>query len=179
MAAVRNLADQNRTILCTIHSPSREIFALFDTCLILAMGRTIYFGPVRDVVKHFTQSPFAFQYQKKSNPAEFVIAIAGGFALAKDSVSVPPEALIENYFQRQGEELERGIAEEVGLGRLQSMALTAPMGDGSDQQTQKLAPAVVAVMYPTSLWHQIKVLTRRNCLKKMRSRKESIVATIR
>lgn len=35
MGSVRVLADQRRTCLCTIHSPSPEVFALFDSVVLL------------------------------------------------------------------------------------------------------------------------------------------------
>jgi ABC-type multidrug transport system ATPase subunit len=38
MAAVRNLANQNRTILSTIHQPSMQTFELFDKLLLMAKG---------------------------------------------------------------------------------------------------------------------------------------------
>jgi ABC-type multidrug transport system ATPase subunit len=41
MAAVRNLANQNRTIVCTIHQPSIEVFALFDKLILMAHGQQV------------------------------------------------------------------------------------------------------------------------------------------
>jgi ABC-type multidrug transport system ATPase subunit len=38
MAAVRNLANENRTILSTIHQPSMQTFELFDKLLLMAKG---------------------------------------------------------------------------------------------------------------------------------------------
>ena len=36
-------------VLCTIHSPSSKIFALFDKILLMANGRVIFFGGINDV----------------------------------------------------------------------------------------------------------------------------------
>src|SRR5690606_9020761 len=41
MAAVRNLANQNRTVICTIHQPSPQTFDLFDKLSLMAEGRII------------------------------------------------------------------------------------------------------------------------------------------
>lgn len=79
MSAVRNLANQNRTIIATIHQPSTATYLLFDKLLLMAEGRVIYFGPSRNVVSYFTESPYKFTYKEGSNPADFVIAVAGGF----------------------------------------------------------------------------------------------------
>ena len=43
---MRTLASQGRTIVCTIHQPSSQIFHLFDKVLFMAEGRTAYIGDV-------------------------------------------------------------------------------------------------------------------------------------
>ncbi|CAN0033186.1 unnamed protein product, partial [Choristocarpus tenellus] len=48
MSAARNLADHGRTVVCTVHQPSPEMFALFDKCLLLREGGSeVYFGPAK------------------------------------------------------------------------------------------------------------------------------------
>ncbi|EEY60560.1 ATP-binding Cassette (ABC) Superfamily [Phytophthora infestans T30-4] len=45
MDGVRKVADSGRTVICTIHQPSTEVFLLFDTLLLLQRGgETVYFG---------------------------------------------------------------------------------------------------------------------------------------
>ena len=36
--------DDGRTVLCTIHQPSSEVFALFDTVIVLTAGEVFYHG---------------------------------------------------------------------------------------------------------------------------------------
>lgn len=79
MSAVRNLANQNRTVICTIHQPSNETGALFDTLLLMASGKVIYFGPCADATHYFVTSPYQFYYHPGSNPFDFAIAVAGAF----------------------------------------------------------------------------------------------------
>ena len=43
---MRTLASQGRTIVCTIHQPSSQIFHLFDKVLFMAEGRIAYIGDV-------------------------------------------------------------------------------------------------------------------------------------
>ena len=45
MRTVRNIVDTGRTIVCTIHQPSIDIFESFDELLLLKRGgQTIYAG---------------------------------------------------------------------------------------------------------------------------------------
>ncbi|CAN0881780.1 ABC transporter G family member 37 [Linum grandiflorum] len=47
MRAVKNIVDTGRTIVCTIHQPSIDIFESFDELILLkAGGRIIYSGPM-------------------------------------------------------------------------------------------------------------------------------------
>ncbi len=49
MRVVKNIAATGRTVLCTIHQPSSEVFYLFDYLLLLKSGgETVYFGPLGD-----------------------------------------------------------------------------------------------------------------------------------
>ena len=42
---MRDLAsNQNKTIVCTIHQPSSQVFALFDDVVLLAEGQCAYLG---------------------------------------------------------------------------------------------------------------------------------------
>lgn len=47
---LKNLAKQERTIVCTIHQPSATTFALFDQIFVLAKGRCVYQGAPSAVV---------------------------------------------------------------------------------------------------------------------------------
>lgn len=57
---VRELCNQDRTIILSIHQPSPTTFKLFDLLLLLSEGRVFYFGPACNAVSFFTESPFKF-----------------------------------------------------------------------------------------------------------------------
>ncbi|XP_047255103.1 ABC transporter G family member 12 isoform X3 [Capsicum annuum] len=57
-----------RTIICSIHQPSSEVFALFDDLLLLSSGETIYFGEAKLAVEFFGDSGFACPTRR--NPAD-------------------------------------------------------------------------------------------------------------
>ena len=41
---MQKLAQQGKTIICTIHQPSSEIFEMFDRICLLAEGRLVFIG---------------------------------------------------------------------------------------------------------------------------------------
>jgi ABC-type multidrug transport system ATPase subunit len=45
MRTLRGLADEGHTVICVIHQPSRDVYALFHAVAILFRGRVIYYGP--------------------------------------------------------------------------------------------------------------------------------------
>eukprot|EP00198_Chlamydomonas_reinhardtii_P007939 XP_001697276.1 predicted protein [Chlamydomonas reinhardtii] len=87
MRAVRSAAATGRTVVCTIHQPSREIMDGFDELLLLKPGgRTAYWGPLGPsqckLVEHF-MSPAAgvagvagvARPAPDANPADWVLGL--------------------------------------------------------------------------------------------------------
>jgi ABC-type multidrug transport system ATPase subunit len=50
---MKELAKRGKTIICTIHQPSSEIYELFDQLCLLAEGRLAYIGNLRNVNEFF------------------------------------------------------------------------------------------------------------------------------
>ncbi|KAJ5350438.1 hypothetical protein N7541_008165 [Penicillium brevicompactum] len=78
---LRKLADVGQAILVTIHQPSAQLFAQFDTLLLLAKGgKTVYFGDIGDnaatVKQYFGQ--YGAQCPTDANAAEFMIDVVTG-----------------------------------------------------------------------------------------------------
>ena len=49
------MATNGKTILCTIHQPSSELFAMFSQLLLLADGRTAFMGSSGQAIEFFNQ----------------------------------------------------------------------------------------------------------------------------
>lgn len=167
MAAVRNLANQNRTVICTIHQPSPMTYFLFDKLLLMAEGRVIYFGPAKDVVSYFVSSPFQFKYVRGTNPADFVIAVAGGFIPSGNGKPVAGTELASYY---SGGELCRVFMENIDTMIAMDLAAAAKVTD---------APEEVATEYVTSTAYQLKILCHRVLVKTAKEPKPSVVAFVR
>jgi ABC-type multidrug transport system ATPase subunit len=52
---MRVLADNGKTIVCTIHQPSSDIFEKFDKLYLLAEGRLAFCGESTDGPKYFAR----------------------------------------------------------------------------------------------------------------------------
>ena len=84
MSSVRNIANHNRTVVCTIHSPSEAVYNLFDSLLLLALGRQTYFGPVSDASAYFSQAELGWCMPMGKNPADFIMEANQGLLTAAD-----------------------------------------------------------------------------------------------
>jgi ATP-binding cassette subfamily G (WHITE) protein 2 (SNQ2) len=78
---LRKLADVGQAVLVTIHQPSAQLFAQFDTLLLLARGgKTVYFGDIgegaRTIKQYFGRN--GAPCPEESNPAEHMIDVVSG-----------------------------------------------------------------------------------------------------
>jgi ABC-type multidrug transport system permease subunit/ABC-type multidrug transport system ATPase subunit len=137
---LRKLADVGQAVLVTIHQPSAQLFAQFDTLLLLAKGgKTVYFGDIGDNAKtikdyfggHNAPCP------PGANPAEHMIDVVSGSHSGKDWHQIwldSPEAA------RMHQDLESIITEAAGKE-------PGTKDDGNE--------------FATSLWTQTKIVTHR------------------
>ncbi|KAL5539968.1 hypothetical protein UlMin_042730 [Ulmus minor] len=80
MRAVKNVADTGRTIVCTIHQPSIDIFESFDELLLLKNGgRVIYSGPLGQhssrVIEYFESIHGVPKIRDNYNPATWMLEV--------------------------------------------------------------------------------------------------------
>jgi ABC-type multidrug transport system ATPase subunit len=138
---LRKLAAAGQAVLCTIHQPSAQLFAQFDTLLLLTKGgKTVYFGDIGEnastIKDYFARN--GAPCPPSSNPAEHMIDVVSG-SLSKDKdwnktwLESPEHAAVTA-------ELDRLVAES---------AVRPPkyVDDGKE--------------FATDLWTQTKVVTRR------------------
>ncbi|KAL6964593.1 drug-responsive transcription factor pdr3 [Sarracenia purpurea var. burkii] len=80
MRAVKNVADTGRTIVCTIHQPSIDIFEAFDELVVLkAGGWIVYSGPLgqhsSSVIKYFEGISGVPKIRNNYNPATWMLEV--------------------------------------------------------------------------------------------------------
>ncbi|CAA0813226.1 ABC transporter G family member 15 [Striga hermonthica] len=83
--AIKNLAQDGRTVISSIHQPSSEVFALFDDLYLLSGGETVYFGEARMAVKFFAEA--GFPCPSRRNPSDhFLRCINSDFDLVTSTL---------------------------------------------------------------------------------------------
>ncbi|KAI8942075.1 hypothetical protein NX059_000174 [Plenodomus lindquistii] len=138
---LRKLAEVGQAVLVTIHQPSADLFAQFDTLLLLAKGgKTVYFGDIgqdAETVKKYFAGHGA-PCPREANPAEHMIeVVSGSLSKGKDW----------NQVWLNSPEHEK-ITQE--LESLVSNAAAKPPGTIDDGH-QFAAP----------MWEQVKIVTHR------------------
>ncbi|TVU04726.1 hypothetical protein EJB05_47857 [Eragrostis curvula] len=81
MRTVRKTVDTGRTVVCTIHQPSIEIFESFDELLLMKRGGQLIYsgslGPLSsNMIKYFESIPGVPRIKKGQNPAAWMLDIS-------------------------------------------------------------------------------------------------------
>ncbi|KAL6361388.1 hypothetical protein LRP88_04856 [Fusarium phalaenopsidis] len=138
---LRKLAGVGQAVLVTIHQPSAQLFAQFDTLLLLARGgKTVYFGEIGEQAKTVREyfGRYGAPCPQDVNPAEHMIdVVSGHLSQGKDWnqvwLSSPEHDAVEK-------ELDHIISD----------AASKPPGTVDDGNE-----------FATSLWEQIRLVTQR------------------
>ncbi|XP_061353915.1 pleiotropic drug resistance protein 1-like isoform X2 [Gastrolobium bilobum] len=80
MRTVRNTVDTGRTVVCTIHQPSIDIFEAFDELFLMKRGgKEIYVGPLgrhsNQLIKYFESIDGASKIKDGYNPATWMLEV--------------------------------------------------------------------------------------------------------
>ncbi|KAK1942667.1 ABC transporter G family member 36 [Phytophthora citrophthora] len=82
MDGVRKVANTGRTIVCTIHQPSAEVFSVFDSLLLLKRGgETVFAGELGDnaseMITYFESIEGVAKLKPACNPATWMLEVIG------------------------------------------------------------------------------------------------------
>lgn len=138
---LRKLADIGQAVLVTIHQPSAQLFAQFDTLLLLAKGgKTVYFGDIGEngqaVKEYFGR--YGAPCNPDVNPAEHMIdVVSGNLSQGRDW----------NQVWLGSPEHERTVQE---LDHIIEDAASKPPGTQDD-----------GYEFAMPLWEQVKIVSRR------------------
>ncbi|KAL4990726.1 ABC-2 type transporter-domain-containing protein [Aspergillus falconensis] len=141
---LRKLADVGQAVLVTIHQPSAQLFAEFDSLLLLAKGgKMVYFGDIGDngsTVKEYFARHGA-PCPPDANPAEHMIdVVSGSLSQGRDWHEVWKASPEHTNAQKE-------------LDRIVSEAASKPPGTVDDGNE-----------FAMPLWQQTVIVTKRTCL---------------
>ncbi|KDO17090.1 hypothetical protein SPRG_15625 [Saprolegnia parasitica CBS 223.65] len=92
MKGLTQIAKSGRTIVCTIHQPSSEVFAVFDQLLLLKRGgATVYFGPLgtgsSHLIEYLEAIPGTVPIEYGHNPATWMLEVIGAGTAVVESTT--------------------------------------------------------------------------------------------
>lgn len=111
MRTVRNIVNTGRTIVCTIHQPSIDIFESFDELLFMKRGgELIYAGPLGcrscELIKYFEAVEGVPKIRRGYNPAAWMLEVTSSSEEIRLGVDFAEIYRKSNLFQRNRELVE-------------------------------------------------------------------------
>lgn len=108
MCTVRNTVDTGRTVVCTIHQPSIDIFEAFDELLLMKRGgQVIYAGPLghnsHKLVEYFEAVPGVPKVRDGQNPATWMLEVTSAAYEAQLGVDFAEIYAKSELYQRNQE----------------------------------------------------------------------------
>ena len=132
MRVVRRIARSGRSVICTIHQPSAELFYLFDRLVLLAPGgKQVYFGNLgqrsKGLVGYLERVPGVEKVRPRHNPATWMLEqLQRRFASGNGSDNAVSSATALSTMLNE---------EEGGRSHLSSSSLTSLNGPASTEPT--------------------------------------------
>ncbi|KAE8705164.1 Pleiotropic drug resistance protein 12 [Hibiscus syriacus] len=105
MRTVRNTVDTGRTVVCTIHQPSIDIFEAFDELLLMKRGgQVIYAGPLgrnsQKIIEYFESISGVPRIKDKYNPATWMLEVSSIAAEARLGIDFADHYKSSSLYQR-------------------------------------------------------------------------------
>ncbi|PQQ10338.1 pleiotropic drug resistance protein 2 [Prunus yedoensis var. nudiflora] len=114
MRTVRNTVDTGRTVVCTIHQPSIDIFEAFDELFLMKRGgQVIYAGPLghqsHELVEYFEAIPGVPKIKEGYNPATWMLDVSSATVEAQNNIDFA-EIYANSELYRRNEELIKELS---------------------------------------------------------------------
>ncbi|KAK6239551.1 hypothetical protein QUC31_005020 [Theobroma cacao] len=114
MRVVKNIVNTNRTIVCTIHQPSIDIFESFDELILMKRGgQMIYSGELGQhssrLIEYFEGIPGVPRIKENHNPATWMLDVTSPSAEAQLGVDFA-HLYKESHLYRRNEELVKELS---------------------------------------------------------------------
>ncbi|XP_069686832.1 ATP-binding cassette sub-family G member 4-like isoform X2 [Periplaneta americana] len=157
---LKSLAQEGRTVVCSIHQPSSQLFEMFDDVYVLSEGQCIYNGPNDSLTKNLEEE--GFHCPIFYNRADFAIEIASGQRGDKSKlIDKFNSKEVDIECQQEGDSVETSRLNPPQLSTAHNIKETAIVIEKDVH---------VASSYPQPLWRQFLILTKRSLLCTLRDK---------
>ncbi|XP_061379738.1 ATP-binding cassette sub-family G member 1-like [Danaus plexippus] len=149
VSLLKRVSRGGRTVVCSLHTPSARLFAMFDHVYVVAGGRCAYQGSSAGVVPFLNE--LALPCPRTYNPADFIIEVSSG---------------------EYGSHVDKMVT-AVDNGRLQKWRQYALEEERQEMEIEQLNTDVVenhVYKYESSSCQQFYVLLKRMLLQTARNR---------
>jgi hypothetical protein len=166
-----------RTIIATVHQPSRTMFDMLDDVMLLGpSGRVAYCGPAAQATTHFAAN--GLPCPQDCNPPDHFLRILGSESTAGDeqaraAARAAADKLCHAWASSSGSPGRIGgavVAQQPTEGPLRGSHLLLPGPSASAAAADSASLLLTAEQYDTSAWKQFVTLLRREMLLRRRSK---------
>ncbi|KAF8688234.1 hypothetical protein HU200_042359 [Digitaria exilis] len=160
MRAVKNVAVTGRTVACTIHQPSIEIFEAFDQLMLIKRGgKLIYAGPLGHnsckVIQYFQAIPGVPMIKENYNPSTWMLEVTSPSTEAYLGVDLA-QIYRESSLYKENDAMVK--------------QLMIPSPETSDLH--------FLTQFPQKFWEQFKACLWKQCLSHWRSPSYNLVRIV-
>ncbi|KAE9034243.1 ABC transporter G family member 38 [Phytophthora rubi] len=179
MDGVRKVADSGRTVVCTIHQPSSDVFFLFDSLLLLKRGgEMVFFGELDNaqpddyecghLIDYFEAIPEAPRLPVGQNPATWMLeCIGAGVAGAGEKPTTDAAVNVDfvQHFRESKEQqalldgLDRPGVSKPSAGGMHEMIFTSKRAASSMTQLRMLVGRFLAIYWRTPSYTLTRIMT--------------------
>lgn len=165
VTVLKSMAMKGKTIICTIHQPSSEVYAMFDKILLMAEGRVVFLGSPVEANIFFTKLDAACP--SNHNPADFYIQLLAIVPTQEDDCRQKIQNICDAY---ESSEYAQRLYKELGQYKENKLKSIYSNGWMDPQNVAKRSP------YKASWIAQFKAVMWRSWLS---MKKEPVLTRVR
>lgn len=150
--------ERNMIVIASIHQPSTSTFELFDKCMLLAKGQTVYAGPVSGVVSFFDHA--GVPCPTHTNPAEHMLEMTSTDFGNVEEATMRLNQLVESWSAYDG---RKKLASDIEASK-KGPELTLVVDEVSAENIDEVGRCRAALIHAL----RVKTNLHRNLIKAVR-----------
>ena len=165
MRVVKNVAATGRTVICTIHQPSADLFHMFDDLLLLQRGGyMVYCGPLgfngTHMIRYMEGLPKTRPCPQGMNPASWMLDVLAG---TDSSVVFEEQAALERAKTAVEAAATQTAASDKGETVVIEVAAAAAASSPAHSETEVLASSELVKMFQASQVYAAQMAVLAEC----------------